>query len=145
MLETYRGVVYPKHIDLMGHMNVQHYTARFDEATWHLFAHIGITNSYMKRSGCGMAAVHQEIDFRAEAIAGDLIVIRSTIREVRDKSIIFHHRMYRSDTEQLLAVSRFVGVHFDRGTRKACPFPENLIGANDTILKESCESANADR
>ena len=34
-LETYRGVVYPWHIDQIGQMNVQFYTARFDEATWH--------------------------------------------------------------------------------------------------------------
>ena len=31
--ETFRGVVYPWHLDHMGHMNVQFYTARFDEAT----------------------------------------------------------------------------------------------------------------
>ena len=33
-IETQRGVVYPWVIDHVGHMNVQFYTARFDEASW---------------------------------------------------------------------------------------------------------------
>ncbi len=31
-IETYRGVVYPWQMDQMDHMNVQFYTARFDQA-----------------------------------------------------------------------------------------------------------------
>lgn len=137
MLETYRGVVYPKHIDHMGHMNVQYYTARFDEATWHLFAHIGITTSYIEKSGCGMAAVRQETDYRAEARAGDLLVIRSLIREIRDKTIVFRHRMHRSETDALLAESQLVGVHFDRHARCARVFPEGLPNANAASLIEA--------
>lgn len=47
MIETYRGVVYPNQLDHMGHMNVQWYTSKFDEATWHFFSHLGITNNYI--------------------------------------------------------------------------------------------------
>jgi len=31
---TYRGTVYPWHLDQVGHMNVQHYVGMFDQATW---------------------------------------------------------------------------------------------------------------
>ena len=40
-IETYRGVVYPWSVDHVGHMNVQFYTARFDEASWQLLGHLG--------------------------------------------------------------------------------------------------------
>ena len=43
MIETYRGVVYPWHCDHMGHMNVMWYVGKFDEATWNLFAQVGVT------------------------------------------------------------------------------------------------------
>ena len=43
MIETYRGVVRPHHLDHMGHMNVQWYTAKFDEATWHFFSLLGLS------------------------------------------------------------------------------------------------------
>jgi len=45
MLETYRGAVYPWHCDQMGHMNVMWYVGKFDEATWNLFAEMGVTLS----------------------------------------------------------------------------------------------------
>ena len=58
-IETYRGVVYPWQLDHMDHMNVQFYTARFDEATWHLFAALGMNTEYFKSNRRGMAALEQ--------------------------------------------------------------------------------------
>jgi hypothetical protein len=52
-LLTYRGAIYPWHCDHMGHMNVMWYVGKFDEATWHLFAQIGMTPSYLRESGRG--------------------------------------------------------------------------------------------
>jgi acyl-CoA thioester hydrolase len=52
---TFQGVVYPSQCDHMGHMNVMWYTGRFDEATWQLFGHIGVTPSYMRGHKRGMA------------------------------------------------------------------------------------------
>ena len=40
---TYRGTVYPWHCDHMGHMNVMWYVGKFDEATWHLLAALGLS------------------------------------------------------------------------------------------------------
>jgi len=42
-------------------MSVMWYVGKFDEATWHLFARVGITPSYLRASGRGMAAVEQNI------------------------------------------------------------------------------------
>lgn len=85
MIETYRGVVYPAEIDHMGHMNVQYYTARFDSATWHLFSTVGITSSYIRNEHKGMAALEQLTRYKAEVMAGTLLVIRSRILEVTEK------------------------------------------------------------
>lgn len=72
LLLTARGVVRPSHCDHMGHMNVMWYTGRFDEATWHLFHHIGITPSYMRKNQRGMAGVQQDTTYKQELFAGDL-------------------------------------------------------------------------
>src|SRR5580658_2002732 len=53
---TYRGAILPWHCDHMGHMNVMWYVGKFDEATWHFFAHIGLTPSYFRGEAFGMAA-----------------------------------------------------------------------------------------
>ena len=56
VIETCRGVVYPNQL---GHMNVQWYTSKFDEGTWHLFSAIGITSDYMRKNNRGMSALEQ--------------------------------------------------------------------------------------
>ncbi|MCG8494302.1 MAG: thioesterase family protein [Sneathiellales bacterium] len=126
MLETYRGVVRPDQEDHMGHMNVQYYTGKFDEATWHLFSAAGLTNSYFKSRMRGMAAVLQTTNYKAEAMAGDLLVIRTEMLEVKEKTIRFMHHMFNAEKETLVATTELVAAHLDRELRKSCPFPEEI-------------------
>lgn len=133
MIETYRGIVYPHQLDHMGHMNVQWYTSKFDEGTWHVFSVLGITTEYIRLNNKGMAAVEQTTKYIAEAMAGDLLIVKSKILEVKDKSIRFFHIMYNSETGLEIATSEIVGVHFDRKERKACSIPED-IKKNCTVL-----------
>ena len=61
---TYRGTVYPWQCDHVGHMNIMWYVGKFDEANWNLFARIGLTPTYLRQSGHGMAAVQQNISYK---------------------------------------------------------------------------------
>jgi acyl-CoA thioesterase FadM len=70
LIETYRGAVYPWHCDHMGHMNVMWYVGKFDEATWNLFAAMGVTAAFLKENQRGMAAVQQNITYQRELLAG---------------------------------------------------------------------------
>ena len=79
MIETYRGVVYPNQLDHMGHMNVQWYTAKFDEGTWHLFSSVGITSNYIRENNKGMAALEQTTKYKTEVLSGDLLVVKSAL------------------------------------------------------------------
>lgn len=126
-LETYRGVVYPWQIDHMGHMNVQFYTARFDEATWHFFAAIGITPTYLKTNGRGMAAVDQHTQYMQELHAGALIRITSELLEIKPRKVHFRHRMYNAETGDEVAVTELVGVHMDTATRRSVSLPADIL------------------
>lgn len=126
MIETYKGVVYPNQIDHMDHMNVQWYTAKFDEATWHLFSEVGITSNYIRKNNKGMAALEQITKYKSEVMSGDLLVIKSKIVEVKDKTVRFVHYMYNSETGIEVATSELLGVHLDKKERKACPLPEDI-------------------
>jgi acyl-CoA thioester hydrolase len=126
-IETYRGVVYPWQMDHMDHMNVQFYTACFDEATWHLFAELGITPSYLKENRRGMAAVEQRTLYKQELHAGALIRITSELLEMKAKGIRFLHRMYNTESGEEAASTELFAVHIDTETRKAVPFPEDLV------------------
>lgn len=126
MIETYRGVVYPYQIDHMKHMNVRWYTSKFDEGTWQLFSLIGITTRYIRENQKGMAAVEQHIKYCSEAVAGDLLVVKSKVLEIKNKSIRFSHIMYNTETEIELATCELVGVHIDPVERKSYPIPEKI-------------------
>ena len=139
MIETYRGVVYPNQLDHMGHMNVQWYTSRFDEGTWHLFSAVGITSLYIESNNCGMAALEQITKYKKEVMAGDLLCVKSDILEVKDKTLRFLHRMYNAETGVEVATSELLAVHLDRNKRKACSLPD-VIRKKCTELIEGAES-----
>jgi acyl-CoA thioester hydrolase len=124
---TYRGVVYPWHCDHIGHMNVMWYVGKFDEATWQLFATFGLTPSFLREQGRGMAAVQQNIAYKRELRAGDIVSIRSGVLEIREKVIRFFHEMRNDDTGEVAAIAEMTGVHLDTVRRKSCPFPEPVF------------------
>lgn len=134
---TYRGVVYPWQCDHMGHMNVMWYVGKFDEATWTLLASIGITPSYVRSRRHGMAAVQQNIVFKKELTAGDVVAVRSRILEVRDKVIRFQHELTNEETGALAAVCELTGVHLDLRTRKSRRLPPDIVARARSRLSTS--------
>jgi len=125
-LVTYRGSVYPSQCDQMGHMNVAFYVAKFDEATWQLFAAIGLTPSRLRTEQIGMAGVEQHIEYKHELFAGDVVTVTSAVLEIRDKTIRFDHEMLNDETGEVAARTVLVAVHLDRVTRKARAFPSDV-------------------
>ena len=56
-----------------------------------MVAQIGLTPSYLRESGRGMAAVQQNISYKRELLAGDIVEIRSRVLELREKVLRFAH------------------------------------------------------
>ena len=132
-VETYRGTVYPWEIDQVGHMNVQFYVAKFDEATWQLFAQIGMTPSYFRDRNRGMAAVQQNTTYSRELLAGDVVAVRSSVIEIGPRKLRFRHRLINCETGEEAAMTEMTGVHMDRSARKSCEFPAEVVDAGRRI------------
>ena len=135
LIETYRGAVYPWHCDQMGHMNVMWYVGKFDEATWNLFAAMGITTAFLKQNRRGMAAVQQNITYKRELLAGDTVVVRSAFLEVREKLARFVHEMRHGVSGELAAICVLTGVHIDADKRKSCPFPAEIVERGRSLVR----------
>ena len=119
----------------MGHMNVSFYVAKFDEATWQLFAAMGLTGrGCATRSSAGrgcptrsyMAGVEQHIEYKRELFPGDVVTVTSTILEVKDKVLRFAHEMRNDVTGEVAAKMVVVAVHLDATARKARALPEDV-------------------
>lgn len=126
-LLTYRGAVYVSECDHIGHMNITWYTHKFDQANWNMFAEIGVTPSYLRSGAFGVAGVQQNINYRKEVFAGDVVEIRTRILEIREKAVRFEHTMRNAETEEIAAICEITAVHLDRRTHKASPFPADVI------------------
>jgi acyl-CoA thioester hydrolase len=133
-LLTYRGTVYPWHCDHVGHMNVMWYVGKFDEATWHFFHALGLTPSYLRAAGRGMAAVEQHISYLRELRAGDVVSIHTRLLEVKEKSVRFEHEMTNDETGEVVARTTLKGVHLDTGTRKSCGFEAGVAERAEAML-----------
>jgi acyl-CoA thioester hydrolase len=136
MLLTQRGVVYPWQCDHMGHLNVMNYVGKFDEATWQMFAQIGLSPTYLRQQGFGIVAVRQEIAYRHELVPGDLISIRSAVLEMRLLRIRFYHEMLNDESGEVAAATTITGVLLDTNTRKPIPFPAEVVQRGQELILE---------
>jgi acyl-CoA thioester hydrolase len=139
-LVTYRGAVYPSHCDHMGHMNVSFYVAKFDEATWQLFATLGLTRARLRDEKLGVAGVEQHIEYKRELFAGDVVTVTSTILEVRNKVLRFAHEMRNDVTGELAAKTVLVAVHLDAVTRKARALPDDVRDRARSMLESGSKA-----
>lgn len=120
----------------MGHMNVMWYVGKFDEATWHVFNLMGLTRSFLRDNNRGMAGLQQNIAYKRELYAGDVITIRSGILEIREKTVRFFHEMKNEESGIVSAVTVLVASHIDASARKACPFPEAVLARAREMIVE---------
>ena len=134
---NYRGTDYATHCDHMGHMNVAAYGAKFDEANWVLFCEIGLTPSYLRGDRHGMAGVQQNITYRQELFAGDVIEVRSQILEVAERRLRVRHDMCNIETGAVAAVSELTAVHLDKQAHKSCALPPGVRAAATALLAPS--------
>ena len=117
-------------------MNVMWYVGKFDEASWQLLAGLGLTASRLRVESGGMAAVEQRIDYKRELHAGDGVTVRSTVLDVKDKSIRLIHEMTDDETGDVAATTVIVGVHIDTTSRRARPLPADVRALALLMVRE---------
>lgn len=123
---TYRGTVYPWHCDHMGHMNVMWYVGKFDEALWSFLVPFGLTPGWLREHGRGMAAVEQTIRYLRELRAGDVVLVRSRVTELRERVLRIEQTMFDAALDQPAASMQVTAVHLDTAARRAVPFPAEI-------------------
>jgi len=106
-------------------MNIRHYMAMFDEASYQLLYQVfGWSGSSDTENGEGWADVRHVIEYQAEVSAGDLLEIRACIIKVGTKSIGIHYDMFNIVRNEMAATLECVSVLFDLRNRKAMPLSD---------------------
>jgi acyl-CoA thioester hydrolase len=103
------------------------YVSKLDEANWSLLARVGLLKPSSSRDQSrGFVALRQEIAYKREVFAGDLLEIKSRILEVREKIVRFVHEMLNSETGDVVAICEMTTIHMDRATRKSARIPSEI-------------------
>jgi len=125
MISCYKGMAQPWFCDVMGHMNIRHYMAMFDESSYQmLFEVFGWTGNSDNNGGQGWADVKHVIEYQAEVHAGDLLEVKSCITKVGNKSVGIRYEMTNSANNELAATLECVCVLIDLGSRDAVPLSD---------------------
>lgn len=132
--ETARGTVHAWQCDHMGHINVRAYGEFFEEACWQLYNRIGASPSLLRAGQIHLAAVQQDTSYLKELHAGDVIAIRSTMLEVRDKVIRFTHELTNEETSEVCARSTFTIVCIDSAARRGRSWPPEIAAKARSLL-----------
>lgn len=133
-LETLFSVAHPWHCDRMGHMNVRHYAAMFDDASFHLLGHIEAGD----RPEIGWADVRCEIEYRHETPAGTLLAIRSSIVKLGRTSLSYRHVMSNRASGQVHAEAVITTVRFDLSLRKSIAIEADIRQRAEAMLSPDC-------
>ena len=81
-----------------------------------------------------MVAVEQHIQYKRELRSGDLLTIRSSLLEGKEKSVRFSHEMTNDETGDVAAIMVVVGVCIDSIARKARPLPPDIFERINFLL-----------
>jgi acyl-CoA thioester hydrolase len=118
----------------MGHFNVMYYVGKFDEATWHPIAAIGITPTYMREEKRGMAGVQQNITYKRELFAGAIVEIWSRFVSIGERKMVWVHEMRDAENGEACAICELTAVHLDREKRRAAPLPPEIRARAEALI-----------
>jgi acyl-CoA thioester hydrolase len=132
MLPTYHGQVTPAMCDADGWLATRSYMGIVSDAVPNLMAQVhGADRS---QSSVGGAALEYRFVYRKSLRAGDLITLRSGIRQLAPKTYTFVHWMFDLSTGEAIATAEVVAIMLDLKARKAIEIPEQVKTVLERVL-----------
>lgn len=135
-LVTFVGVAHPWMCDVMGHLNVRHYAAMFDDASFHILGHIAAEATHPE-ARIGWADVRTEIEYKDEIKAGSLLTIRSHVVKIGRSSVTFEQVMSGSLDGIVRATCRTTSIRFDLSARVSVALDEAMRERASSLITES--------
>ncbi len=126
-VETHISVVAPGDCDYLGHMNAAKYTEIGGQAVVAMQSRLGLGPSDMRDGRrLSFALVDQESQYLKELAAGDIMRMETAISDLTDKTLVFHHRLYRVEDDVLVYRGQFKCILMDLEKRRAVRIPDDV-------------------
>jgi acyl-CoA thioester hydrolase len=124
LITTYRGMVMPEYCDHAGFMTARHYMGRVSDAIPNLIAQT--SGRDRSNSATGGAALEYRFVYRVPAREGDVLVLKSGLKSVGEKTYVWCHWLFDAESGDCVATAEAVAVALDLTTRKAIPIPPDM-------------------
>lgn len=136
LFEISRGVVQASETDDKGRMAPEHYIGRISDGVVHLTRHFRPTQTGKDRSLAkyGGAVLEYRLCFHHPLHVGDIVVVRSGLKQVGEKANHMVHWTFNGETGVLVSTSEAVGITLDLEARKVVPLPEDRRAHLETLV-----------
>ncbi len=136
LVEIIRGAVGPLECDMHGFLENERYIGRISDGIVNIARAFRVRDSRKERhmGKLGGAVLEYWLHFHEPLRAGDLIVVRSGLKAVNDKSNHFVHWMFNAKTGRLVSSSEAVAVTLDLEARKVVPMPEERRAHMESLV-----------
>jgi len=133
LVYTWQGRVEAIHCDAAGFMAHQHVMGFISDAIPNLLAQTrGDDRSH--DPDLGGAALEYRLIYRSWPRCGDILTLRSGLKQVGAKTYIWAHWMFDLETGQAVATAEAVAVSLDLRARKAIAIPDALRAHLESML-----------
>jgi acyl-CoA thioester hydrolase len=126
--------VEPQWMDYNGHLNVAYYSLLFDRAVDECYALLGIGKDYVETRNASLFAAEVHIGYRREVQVGDMVRVTLQLLDFDEKRLRYAMEMRHAYEGWLAATSEHLSLHVDMATRRASPFPDDIL-ANLAVMK----------
>ena len=123
-------------IDYNGHLNMAFYNVIFDKGVDHVYDQLGIGEEYARSGDGSCFTLEVHIHYLQELSLDDEIEVHFQLLDYDHKRLHFFEQMYHKASGFLAATSEQIALHVDMRSRKAAPFPTDIL-ANVKALYES--------
>lgn len=127
MVRIWQGAVCRDQADEHGYLTTRHFMGIVADGIPNLLVQVeGRDRS--KTPGLGGAALEYRFVYRRQPRVGDVLTLRSGLKELGEKVYVWCHWLFDLETGAAVATAEAVAIALDLETRRAIPIPEALRG-----------------
>lgn len=126
LMTTLEAEVQPEHCDAHGLMRVRDYMGRLSDSIPNLLFVSSGANRAETHGRIGGAALEYRLIYRKPARSGDLLIVKSGLKSVSEKTYVWSHWLINAETGEAFATSEAVAISLDLETRRAIAIPDAM-------------------
>jgi len=123
------------HLDQNGHVNNIRYMEFLEEGRYVFLEKHAAQIEIWKKRGLALYIVNININYRRPSFLGDVLMVYTGIRTLRDRSGVIHQRILRRGTDEQIAEADVTFVVVDVEREKALPI-NGLLHTELTAMSE---------